>query len=195
MIDSNLITQLLTAYHLPAVFVGAFFFGESVIITATYLAIQLGWSPITLALAALAGTVTSDTIWFLLSDTILRRLPTVPWFQKQRAQAAELMTRLTGQRPFLALLFIKFLYGSRIAMIFYVASRHVPLLTFSVFNTLGAMIWLAVIIPIVYFAGQSAANLLPLYNKLQVGLVVLIFTALAYRLFSLWLTRQLKPRQ
>lgn len=72
MADHPIVLEFLTEHHFLIVLFGAFFFGESVIITASSLAAQNDWSMGSIALGAFVGTVASDTIWFLLGGWLRR---------------------------------------------------------------------------------------------------------------------------
>ena len=191
MVDSPLLIQLLTTYHIPAVFVGTFFFGESVAITSAYLAIQLGWPIAEVFSAAFAGTVISDTLWFFLGNFLQRRFAQSEKFQHKREKAGELFSRLAGTRPFLVLLYIKFLYGSRIAMILYLAAQKVSLPTFTLFNAFGALIWLLVVIPIGIFAAKGTPDALSAFDVLKIGAGVLLASWVTFRFISAWLTKKI----
>lgn len=184
--------NLIIIYHNWAVVVGAFFFGESIIITAAYLAAELGWNIFYLVLAAFFGTVISDTCWFFAGRFFDGFFSRKEYYRKRREEASVLLSRLTGERPFIALLYIKFLYGSRIAMIVYLAARNVSFRLFTIFNSLGTMLWLAVIIPLGYFAGSTIApDASSLLNVVGAGIAVLIFSAATFKYFSRWLTKRL----
>ena len=191
MIDSPSLIQLLTTYHIPAVLAGTFFFGESVVITSAYLAIQLGWPIAEVFLAAFAGTVISDTFWFFLGSFLQKRFSKSEKFQHKREKAGEFFSRLAGTRPFLVLLYIKFLYGSIIAMILYLATRKVSLSTFTLFNSLGALIWLLVIIPIGVFAAKGTPGALSAFDVLKIGALVLLASWIAFHFISAWLTKKI----
>jgi len=107
------VTLLLTTYQIPSVFVGAFFFGDSVILTSAYLAGQLAWSPVPIFLTALAGTVLSDTLWFLFGKFFADRFAGVNFLRKEREKMSGFIARLVGKRPLTALIMVKFLYASR----------------------------------------------------------------------------------
>lgn len=184
------LVELLSSYHIPATFVGAFFFGESVIITAAYLTAQLHWSVALVVLAAFLGTVVSDTIWFFVGRLLERRLSRTERFGRQRERIASLLKTLTGTRPALALLFIKFLYGSRIAMIFYLAARQVSLPAFLFFNAIGTLIWLAVIFPLGYIASEGIGQTQSAVRTIEIAAVVLVASAILFRLLSIWLTKR-----
>ena len=104
----DVIIQLLTAYQLPAVFLGSFLFGETVIITAAFLSAHGVWSIPNVFLFAFLGTTTADTLWFLFGQRVLQRFHR--WKKTARAGSPllEAVQKKTGGRPFLILLFIKF---------------------------------------------------------------------------------------
>ena len=150
--DSSIV-NLLSAYQLPAVFFGAFFFGETVILTAAFLAGQGTWSIESVFWLSLAGTVTSDSLWFLLGQTFFKFTKRWEKYQDQYQTFLIKLEKITGQRPFLSLLFIKFLYGTRILTILYLSIRKVRYATFLLFNTVGTILWLSVMIFVGWWEG------------------------------------------
>ena len=188
----DIILVLLEQYRILAVFVGSFFFGDSVIITAAYMAGQLEWMVAPIFVAAVLGTIVADTLWFLLGVVLRRTHAHFKYFEKQRDQAAHFLHRLTGTRPEMALIYIKFLYGARIAMILYVAARGMKFWTFTVYNSLGVLAWFIIFFPLGYLAGRGVARALPLVSALEAGLVVLVASFVAIRLFNIWLTHKME---
>ncbi|MBL8157977.1 VTT domain-containing protein [bacterium] len=184
------LTALLTAYQIPSVFAGAFFFGDSVILTAAYVAGQLSWSPIPLFLAALLGTVLSDTLWFLFGAKLLSRFNDAKFLKKEREKMSGFVQRLVGERPLPALIMVKFLYGSRVAMILFVASRGMSFTTFSFFNAIGSIIWLLVFIPLGYFAGKGVGTAFPYVSVVPAALAVLVLSIIAFRVITIWMERR-----
>jgi len=185
-------TELFEAYRLVAVFLGSFFFGDSVIITAAYLAGQLHWSVIPIFVVAVLGTVIADTLWFLLGLVMTKHGSHIRLFEKQRDQTARLMEKITGKHPHRALVYIKFLYGARIAMILYAAARGVSFRTFTVYNSLGVLLWFIIFFPLGYLAGRGVARVMPFAGALEAALVVLVASFIIVRLFNIWLTREVE---
>jgi membrane protein DedA with SNARE-associated domain len=185
---------ILTTYQLPGIFLGTFCFGETVVIAATLLAVRGYWNASDVFIAAFAGTVTSDAAWYLLGHHVHRLLAgrsrTVPVRRRLLAR----LDRMTGRRPFLALLFVKFLYGTRILTIVYLAARKIGFKTFVLFDALGTAIWLAVLLPVAWTAGGSTAPLIPRLHELGAGLLALAGTVVLFRLLALWLGRKIAPR-
>lgn len=186
------IVGLLTEYRLFATFVGSFFFGDSVIITVAYLAGQLAWPVVPVFLAAFTGAVGSDILWFLFGVFLKRHGHRIRVLERQRAQAAHLLGRLTGEHPHMALVYIKFLYGARIAMILYVAIRGISFRDFMIYNSLGILAWFAIFFPAGYLAGLGIARAFPFVGAIETGIIVLIVSFIVVRAFNIWVTRHIE---
>lgn len=184
------LTALLTAYQVPSIFAGAFFFGDSVILTGAYVAGQLGWSPIPLFVAALLGTMAADTLWFLFGGQLLVRFSNWRFLKKEREKMSGFVQRLVGERPLAALIMVKFLYGSRVAMILYVASRGMSLATFTLFNTIGAIVWLLVFVPLGYLAGRGIGVAFPYVSVVPAALAVLVLSVVIFRIITIWMEKR-----
>src|SRR3989344_7628269 len=152
------IINLLTTYQLPAIFIGAFFFGETVILAAAFLAGQGIWSVESVFWLSLAGTVASDSLWFLLGLTFFKFTKRWEKFQDKYKLFLAKLEKITGQKPFLSLLFIKFLYGTRILTIIYLSIRKIHFGRFLIFNTVGTILWLFVMIGVGWLVGQGIVN-------------------------------------
>lgn len=184
------LTALLTAYQIPSVFVGALFFGDSVILTSSYVAGHLSWSPIPIFLAALLGTIVSDTVWFFFGARLLTRFSDSRFLKNEREKMSGFVQRLVGERPLAALIMVKFLYGSRIAMILYVASRGMSFATFSFFNAIGTIVWLVVFIPLGYLAGKGIGASFPYMSVVPAALAVLVISIVIFRVITLWMEKR-----
>ena len=186
------LTALLTTHQISSVFIGAFFFGDSVILASAYLAGQLAWSPFPIFLAALAGTVISDTLWFFFGKFFSGRFSEVKFLKKEREKMSGFIARLVGKRPLAALVMVKFLYGSRVAMILYSASSGISFWTFTLFNGIGAIVWLLVFIPLGYLAGKGVSQAAPLLDALPAALVVLVISIIIFRIVTIWMEKKMQ---
>jgi membrane protein DedA with SNARE-associated domain len=189
---ATLAPELLAQYGWIAVFFGAFFFGETVIITTAVLVFTQEWSlPLALFLTFL-GTIASDSIWFLVGQKLLG-----PKFQETEKwkQSEKMIAALSGRfhnKPFLILLFIKFLYGTRVLTIVYLSVRNMSFWTFLLFNTIGTVIWLALLFAMSVLAIQSSASLFSALNWFEVALTAGIASLLAIRIINIWITRKIE---
>jgi len=188
------IINLLTTYQLPAIFVGAFFFGETVILTAAFLAGQGIWSLESVFWLSLVGTITSDSLWFFLGQTFFKF--TYRWERYRDKYQAFLMKleKITGQKPFLALLFIKFLYGTRILTILYLSIRKVHYPTFFLFNTIGTVFWLLVMIFVGWLVGRGTADAGQVFSRVEYTLTALVLLIVLYRIITTWLGKEITKK-
>ncbi len=163
----------LILYRSWIVFAGTFFFGDSIVLAAGALAAQGHWTLGSVFGWALLGTVVSDTLWFSMSGKTLQRIRRDP---KRLIRFDQLVGKLdawVGDHPHRGLLFIKLLYGTRVLSLVYMAVRGVPRRTFVLFDTAGAVVWLAVLLPIGWFAGKQLEALQQTVPQAQVLLLVL----------------------
>ena len=182
---------LLIDHQFPAIFLGAVFLGETIILSAAYLAGQGMWSITTVFWLAMLGTVLSDVAWFLFGQSIFSA--TKRWREKQLSSERLLkkLESITGSRPFLALLFIKFLYGTRILTIVYLSARKIRPWKFIFFDTLGTIIWLVVMLTVGWLAGRGVSNIISVVDKTEYALLVLVVIIILYRVITVWTEKRL----
>ena len=185
------IVNLLSTYQLPAIFLGSFFFGETVILTAAFLAGEGTWSISSVFWLSLAGTVISDSLWFLLGQTVFKFTRQWEKYQDKYQVFLIKLEKLTGKRPFLALLFIKFLYGTRILTILYLSIRKMPYSTFILFNTIGTVLWLFVMIAIGWSAGKGIAGADQIFSRVEYIITALVILIVLYRIITGWLGKKI----
>lgn len=189
-IDQAIITFLIT-YRLPAIFVGAFFFGETVILAAAFLAGQGTLNISYVFILAFLATVISDTVWFLLAKKILAWLNRLEKYKAHSERIVGKMTKYTGNKPFLALLFVKFLYGTRVITIIYLSLKTIPLKKFIIYDAIGTLIWLSVLLPIGWLAGKSVLSLGPTLHKAEFGILIFVILVFAIRIGTKWVSQKL----
>lgn len=184
----DIIMELMGEYRLLSVFVGSFFFGDAVIITSAYLAGQLHWNIATVFLAAFAGTVASDIAWFVAGRVMTAHGSRITLLERQRAQIVKLMDHLTGRKLERALVYVKFLYGGRIAMILYAASQRMKFSTFMIYNSLGIFLWFVIFFPLGYVAGRGLSRAMSFMGVVEAALLVFVASFVIIRIFNIWLT-------
>lgn len=185
------IISLLSTYQLPAIFLGSLFFGETVILTAAFLAGQGTWSIESVFWLSLAGTVASDSLWFFLGQAFFKFTKRWERYRDKYQLFLVKLETVTGQKPFLSLLFIKFFYGTRILTILYLSIRKVHYSTFLLFNTIGTVIWLSVMIFIGWLVGRGVADASYIFYRVEYTLTALILLIVLYRIVSTWLGRKI----
>jgi len=188
----SLILEWLTTYQLPAILIGSFLFGETVILSAAFLAGQGVWPVGNVFLLALAGTLISDILWFLLGNSILHNSDRWKKYEKEHQHFLTKLEKITGRKPFLSLLFIKFLYGTRILTILYLAVRKVTFAKFFVFGFFGTLIWLGVLLPIGWSAGKGLGNFVEIIDNIGYVFLAILALIIIYRAISIWMEKRIE---
>jgi len=175
------ILEFLVIYQQLAIFLGSFFFAESVILAASFLSAQGLWSFLTVFIFALLGTLLSDFFWYFLGIRFLKA--TRQWNLCRRAynEISNILDKITKGKHFLALLFIKFLYGTRFLIIVYLAMRKIPFRKFVIYDTIGTTLWLLVIIPVGWLAGKGMYQIISIYRNFTYTVFGLILFLIAFK--------------
>jgi membrane protein DedA with SNARE-associated domain len=191
--DSSLIIHYLTLYQIPALFVGAFFFGETVILAAALLAQQGWWNMSTVFVVSFIATVVSDAVWFWLGTTFFFKKKWFDKYEKKYKGIVDVLDRKVGHRPYLSLLVIKFLYGTRIITILYLAVKDLSFWKFILFDTIGTLVWLVAMLAIGWFAGNGIASM-GLFGSITKLLSALVVCILVYRWIEVWITKNVTKK-
>jgi membrane protein DedA with SNARE-associated domain len=141
--------------------------GEIAILTAFGFAAQ-GYMPMITAFAcAFIGIMAADSFWFFSGRVILKLLhhfKIVEHYERGTMMVSALLERLVGRHIFLSLLFTKFLYGTRALALVYLATRRLSVSLFVLFNSLGTIIFLLVLLLIGWPLGREVRALMPHYH-------------------------------
>lgn len=183
-------TELLTQHHAWIVFFGAFLFGETLIIPAAVVAAQGHYSIFAVAGWSYLGTITSDAIWFSCAQPLSRILKRNEKWNDRYGTALAWIDKRFGERPERALLFIKFVYGTRIATLMYLALRPLGFRRFVAFNAGGAAVWVVAIVTVGWLAGRGIANLQGGLSRLEYLVPAALVLALILKGLVSWASKR-----
>ncbi|MEK7540432.1 MAG: VTT domain-containing protein [Patescibacteria group bacterium] len=192
-IDPQLL-QSLEGLEEPIVFVGSFLFGETVILSGSYLAGQGVWSVVVVYIWALLGTLAADAAWFYLGPKGLRLMHRWEKVKHKHEAIIAALQRHVGDKPFLAMLFIKFLYGTRILTIIYLSSVKVRFWTFMLFDLIGTAVWLVVMVGVGWLAGKGLADVLPAVRSVEYLLTGIVALMILFKLLTTWLEKRIAKK-
>src|ERR1035437_5860253 len=100
------------------IFLGAAFGGEIALFTFAFLAAQKILSPTILVFLSFFANVSSDSMWFFLGRTkIGKKVISHRYTNSAISVVAEAVHRVSRGNHFVALIFAKFLIGTRVVMI------------------------------------------------------------------------------
>lgn len=170
-----MLETLLSQYGYPAILVGTFLEGETIMILGG-LAAHLGYLSLDGVIACgFFGTLLGDQLYFFLGrrhgKTLLVKHP--PW----QARADRVLQKLERNQNLLIIGF-RFLYGLRSVTPFVVGMSGVSYWRFTLLNLLGAGIWAICIGLIGYYSGRAAETLMGDVKHYEVE-IMLSVTALA----------------
>lgn len=192
-IDPQLL-QNIQGWEEVIVFLGSFFFGETVILSGSYLAGQGIWSLWTVYLWALLGTLAADAAWFYFGPRALRLMHRWEKVKQKHEAIVSALQKHTGNKPFLSMLFIKFLYGTRILTIIYLSSVKVRFWTFMFFDLIGTAVWLVVMVGAGWLAGKGLADVLPAVRSFEYLLTGLVALMIIFKLVTSWLEKRIAKK-
>lgn len=184
------IEHLLASYQFLFILVGSFLFGETVIITAAFLSVKMGWSPLSVFFFSFLGTITSDSCWFMTGKYFSESVKESK-FWKNRYPKKRNMVKKIVINPKRALFYYKFLYGFRVLSILYVAGLGMTIRDFVLFNSLGVFIWLTGMISIGWFAGKGILNLLPYMGSIEYYVFIVVILLIVMRISASWLGKKI----
>lgn len=144
--------EAIQTYGYWAILVGTFFEGETILILAGFAAhrgyLSLPW----VIVAALAGTICGDQLFFFLGRwRAAVTLQKHPAWEGKVAKARKLLDRF--RTPLL--LVFRFLYGLRSVIPFVVGMSHISAPRFALLNVMGAIVWAVVIGAAGYLFGNT----------------------------------------
>jgi len=176
---------------LPAIFVGTFFFGETVILAGIVLA-AAGALPVpTLLGISLLGTMSSDLVWFFFGERLVHFARRWPSLHARYESAMAAVERADDSPRFYYLLFFKFVYGIRIVTIIYTALRRIPVRRFLLFDAIGSAAYLATVVGIGLMLCRGATELAPAMQSLRYVLAAPVLLFILSRMGTQWLRKRL----
>lgn len=188
------IFHYLTTYQIPAIFIGAFFFGEAVILVAALLAQQGMWDFSTVFFVSLIATVLSDSLCFWFGYEFFFKKKWFLRYEKKYEASIKFLDEKVKSKPYLSLLIIKFLYGTRLLTIIYLAVRQMKFIKFFLFDTLGTVVWLVVMLLIGWLAGNGIGNIF-IVGRLSKILLALIVGFFVYQRIEKYISKRFTNKE
>ena len=176
---------------LPAIFVGTFFFGETVVLAGIVLA-AAGAVPVPALLGlCMLGTLASDLVWFFFGQRLVLFARRWRSLQARYERAMAAMERVDDGKKFYYLLFYKFVYGIRIVTIVFTSLRRIPLRRFLVLDAIGTAAYMSILIGVGLLLCQGATELAPAVHTLRYLLAAPVLLFILMRMGTQWLRKRL----
>jgi len=161
------------------IFLGSALGGEIFLVTFAFLAAQGMVSLYALVPLSFLGTYSSDAVWFLMGRTKkFTRMTLHKYASPTVAVITEAVEKMTRGNHFMALVFAKFLFGTRIITILYISKTHLTFPKFLHYNSYAVFFWVLVVIPIGYSSGLGYTYLARMFENIYASLGFLLLVVL-----------------
>lgn len=180
----------LIAYKFPALFLGSFFFGETVILSAVFFALESSWPLSQVFGISLIGVITADAVWFFAGRYFLTRSRRLQLLKEKNREFLEKMEHQSKRKQLLYLIFFKFFYGTRIITIVYIATHNMSFRRFLVFDLIGTTLWLSVLIALGWATWSGASRALDAFHHIGYILGAILFLVIFVKLITKWLSKK-----
>lgn len=155
------------------IFIGLFFFGETVFFPALYLAFKGNLEVAAIIELMIAATLLSDLVWYLIG----RLTPRTRAVRLMGERAARVMERISASfatHRLKTLYLSKFVYGTRTVVQVLSGIHKTPFPQYMIVNALGTMSLAAVILVLAYLTNSTLEALTDAVHTLEIGFLVLI---------------------
>jgi len=172
------------------IFFGAAFGGESAIIFLSFLAAQNAFPLVPFFIVSFFGTLSSDTLWFLLGKTKMAgKIVGHRYTAKTITIIFEAIKRLSRGNHLFAFIFAKFLIGTRVVVIFYVSKTGIAFKKFICNDLAAILIWLTTLTSIGFLSGLGFAYLSRILKNVYAGVGFVVLVLLVMTIAQIWLKK------
>ncbi len=178
------------SFQYVTVFLGAALGGEIALFTLAFLAAQKIISIEALVVLSLVGTMCSDSMWFMLGRTNSAQKFIAHRYTNSTIKViAEAINRVSRGSHLLALIFAKFLVGTRIVMLLFLSHLKFSFKEFFRYNVVATLIWLTVVIPTGYLSGLGFTYIATVFHNIYAGLGFVLLILIVIAILQLWLKK------
>lgn len=193
IIDVGLV-DFFVRYKYFAIIFFSLLFKESGPLMASFLSANGFWSMETVFLCVFLGSSIADFFWYFVGLKITRNTKKWKFYNNNYySKFSGFVDKMTRRRPFLILVFMKFIYGTRFLMAIYVGIKKVSVGKFFIWNSIGTVIWLLVILPIGWFAGKGASEIINIYKYFEYTVLGLVVFLVLFNIISRFISKKLLP--
>jgi membrane protein DedA with SNARE-associated domain len=154
--------------------IGTALWGDGALITLVALAVNLKANLVVLFFAAFVGTFIGDSVWFFIGRKISKNIKKYERVNRGFETIAELIERVFKKNYTLALVTVKFLYGTRVITIFYLAKEKISYKKFLLYDSISTIFWLFGMGFVGYLVGLGVNWILHVVKNIQLAITFMI---------------------
>jgi len=172
------------------IFLGAGFGGELAIISLSFLAAQNIFPLASFFIIGFFGTLSADTIWFLLGKTrTAGKIIDHRYATYTISVIMEAIRKISQGNHLLAFIFAKFLVGTRIVVILYVSKTNIAFKSFIFNDMVAILIWLTTLTSIGFLSGLGFAYISKILKSVYAGIGFVVLILLVIVMAQIWLKK------
>ncbi len=177
---------LIIAHAYPIIFFAIMAWGDISVLAVSFLAAQGFISVLTIAIIAVAATFAADSLWFLLSVSgVMDNVPIWKPFHGTYLRLEKRIEKISRHNDLIMLLLSKFVYGTRVVTIAYLAhSKKIKYTKFIEHDMISSILWLAFLVPIGWLAGRGFWWISNVLSDLRLAITFVIAVIVLFVIFE-----------
>ncbi len=178
---------LLSQYGILISFIGGLFAGEEVIATLSFLSAQGYINIWVVFIFCFIGILICDLLFFSVGKfRIFSKFSRFKRLVHFSNRVDNLVIKITKKSTIRALLYTKFIFGTRILTLVYLGFRGTQYKDFLKSDFIVGILWMVIVVSIGWFAGASFRKIIEIFANLQLAFGVLIlFVAIIFIIFKI----------
>ncbi len=177
------------------IFFGAAFGGEVAMIFFAFLAAQKIFPFPPFLIIAFVAVICSDSLWFFLGRTkLISKITDHRYATNTVSIIIKAIHKMSRGHHGLALLFAKFIIGTRVVFIFYLSKTNIAFKNFMAYDLLAIFMWFSVIIPIGFLSGLGFTYISNILENIYAGIGFLLLILLIIIIIQIWFKKILTKK-
>jgi len=170
--------------------IGTALWGDGALIFFTAFSVNYKISLWLIFFAAYIGTMIGDSLWFLIGIKLARKIEKNKKMYKGYKKIAFIIDKIFKHNHLLALTVVKYLYGTRVITIFYLAKEKIGYKKFIYYDFISTLFWVLGVGLIGYLVGLGFVWIQTAFKNIQLTILALI---IIFILFG-WLQRAINMK-
>ena len=188
--------SLISSHIYIASFLAGFFGGEETAILFLTLLINNKYLILIFFIFFQIGTLVMDLVIFLFSrtkafDSIVKK----EFASKSYKQFVYIMNKYGHKNPFVTILITKFIYGTRMVTLIYMAREKLKFGRFMAYNVIITFIWMSVVTALGLAVGASVSAIISSVKRVELGIILFFALSILIYVINMRIKKWLLKKQ
>jgi membrane protein DedA with SNARE-associated domain len=165
--------------------------GEIGLFIVSFLAAERIFSLAPLIIFAYLGVLSFDLLWFYIGQTKLtKNIISHRYAHKPVSLIVAAIDKISKGNRLTAIVFAKFLVGTRVVLIMYVSKNKIEVLKFIQYNTIATFLWMLIVAPIGFVAGLGFTYLSRVFDNIYAAIGFILLVLVIFIAFQLYFEKR-----